>query len=65
MANCINNHILKANEEAMNYNAYVAFNTNKVMSMDNQSWILVHGYVPKFDVEFQFSQDYGENYWYL
>ncbi len=62
MGNCIHNHVLKANKEAMNYNAYVAFNTNKVMNMDNQSWILVHGYVLKIDVNFQFFQDYGKDY---
>jgi hypothetical protein len=43
---------LKANKEAMSFGAHVALTTNEIINMDNQSWILVHGYVLKYWCQF-------------
>jgi hypothetical protein len=52
MDDCIHNQVLKANKEAMSSGAYVAITTNEVTNMDNQSRILVHGYVLKHWCQF-------------
>jgi hypothetical protein len=52
MDDCIHNQVLKANKEAMSSSAYVALTTNEVINMDNQSWILIHGYVLKYWCQF-------------
>ncbi len=37
----------KVNKEAMGFDGYITFTTDEVINVDNQSWILVHGYVVK------------------
>jgi hypothetical protein len=39
--------VKKVNKEAMGFDGYITFTTDEVINVDNQSWILVHGYVVK------------------
>jgi len=39
--------MLKVNKKATCFVGYVALTTNEVTNIDNQNWVLVHGYVTK------------------
>jgi hypothetical protein len=39
--------LVKVNREAMGFDGYITFTIDEVTNVDNQSWILVHGYVVK------------------
>jgi hypothetical protein len=39
--------VKKVNKEAIGFDGYITFTIDEVTNVDNQSWILVHGYVVK------------------
>ncbi len=45
MVDCIHMHVLKLSKEALGFVGYVALTTNEMTNVDNQSWVLVHGYM--------------------
>jgi len=45
MVNCIHQYVLKLSKEALGFVGYVALTTNKMTNVDNQSWVLIHGYM--------------------
>jgi hypothetical protein len=42
MVDCIHQHVLKLNKKALGFVGYVAFTTNEMTNVDNQSWVLIH-----------------------
>jgi len=47
MADYIHNQVLTTLKKAMSNSSYVALTVNEITKMDNQNWILIHGYVLK------------------